>query len=272
MALKAVIFGVDGVLAETHEARREAYNIVFAEAGLNWRWGRTVYRELLKDSTDGNLIGCFINSRLTDWRQTEDATLLLGAMKRRHVSVYQDLIERAMVKLRPGLGEIIEEALQRGMTLAIATGEARRHIEALLEANLDDPGCITIAASGDESPASDPHTRHRHALGKLNLEPRECLAIDSCPTGIGSALAASIPTVLTWGTYCRLEECSSALDAAGADRLTSSMVMPAWNQSEAGQVLDRLKQYHEFQIGHRTSNGAASPSAHIERELDHAGI
>ena len=35
MTLRAIVFGVDGVLAETQEARREAFNKVFVEAGLD---------------------------------------------------------------------------------------------------------------------------------------------------------------------------------------------------------------------------------------------
>ena len=36
--LKAVIFDVDGTLAETEEVHREAFNTVFGQAGLGWFW------------------------------------------------------------------------------------------------------------------------------------------------------------------------------------------------------------------------------------------
>jgi len=46
--LKAVIFDVDGTLAETEEFHRKAFNSVFEQAGLGWCWSPDQYRELLK--------------------------------------------------------------------------------------------------------------------------------------------------------------------------------------------------------------------------------
>ena len=48
MNLQALIFDVDGTLAETEELHRRAFNEAFAEAGLDWSWDKALYRELLK--------------------------------------------------------------------------------------------------------------------------------------------------------------------------------------------------------------------------------
>ena len=46
--LRALIWDVDGTLAETEEAgHRKAFNQVFAEQGLSWHWDETRYGELL---------------------------------------------------------------------------------------------------------------------------------------------------------------------------------------------------------------------------------
>ncbi len=45
--LQALIFDVDGTLADTEEAHRAAFNQAFAEAGLGWVWDETLYIELL---------------------------------------------------------------------------------------------------------------------------------------------------------------------------------------------------------------------------------
>jgi len=36
---RALIFDVDGTLAETEELHRQAFNEAFARTGLDWRWG-----------------------------------------------------------------------------------------------------------------------------------------------------------------------------------------------------------------------------------------
>jgi len=50
MSLQAPIFDVDGILAETEETHRMAFNRTFADAGLNWIWSRERYRALLAGS------------------------------------------------------------------------------------------------------------------------------------------------------------------------------------------------------------------------------
>ena len=48
MTLKALIFDVDGTLAETEfDGHRVAFNEAFAAAGLGWRWDLPTYRRLL---------------------------------------------------------------------------------------------------------------------------------------------------------------------------------------------------------------------------------
>ena len=48
MNLTALIFDVDGTLAETEEAHRQAFNEIFDEAGLGWNWSVEDYTRLLR--------------------------------------------------------------------------------------------------------------------------------------------------------------------------------------------------------------------------------
>ncbi len=47
MKLEALLFDVDGTLAETEEVHRIAFNEAFKEAGLDWEWDQPLYYELL---------------------------------------------------------------------------------------------------------------------------------------------------------------------------------------------------------------------------------
>ncbi|MEO7621446.1 MAG: HAD hydrolase-like protein, partial [Gallionella sp.] len=38
MTIKAIIFDVDGTLADTEEGHRKSFNKAFAECGLDWNW------------------------------------------------------------------------------------------------------------------------------------------------------------------------------------------------------------------------------------------
>ena len=61
--LQALIFDVDGTLAETEEAHRLAFNQSFRERGLPWSWNVALYRELLAVTGGRERIRHFIASR-----------------------------------------------------------------------------------------------------------------------------------------------------------------------------------------------------------------
>ncbi len=50
MTLKAIIFDVDGTLADTEVAHMNAFNEAFSDAGLDWYWDLPTYTDLLKVS------------------------------------------------------------------------------------------------------------------------------------------------------------------------------------------------------------------------------
>ena len=46
--VEALIFDVDGTLADTEEAHRQAFNQAFCAFGLDWDWTPQRYRDLLR--------------------------------------------------------------------------------------------------------------------------------------------------------------------------------------------------------------------------------
>ena len=60
MALKALLFDVDGTLADTEETHRQAFNYAFVEFGLKWEWPKPLYRELLVVSGGEERIGHYV--------------------------------------------------------------------------------------------------------------------------------------------------------------------------------------------------------------------
>ena len=47
MSIEALVFDVDGTLADTEEVHRMAFNLAFEELGLGWHWTQAEYRSLL---------------------------------------------------------------------------------------------------------------------------------------------------------------------------------------------------------------------------------
>ena len=47
MELSAVLFDVDGTVAETEEYHRKSFNESFKEFNLDWFWDEAIYKELI---------------------------------------------------------------------------------------------------------------------------------------------------------------------------------------------------------------------------------
>src|ERR1700761_12564 len=63
---RALIFDVDGTMAETEEVHRQAFNEAFAQTGIEWCWGRTIYKELLRTAGGKERIRVFDRMRATE--------------------------------------------------------------------------------------------------------------------------------------------------------------------------------------------------------------
>ena len=124
--LKAVIFDVDGTLAETEEVHREAFNTVFERVGLGWYWSPEEYCELLKVFGGKERIRHFVETESIDGISDED----ILELHRLKTSLYAELLPRT-AKLRPGVERLIQECLSRSVRLAIATTTTESNVVAL---------------------------------------------------------------------------------------------------------------------------------------------
>jgi beta-phosphoglucomutase-like phosphatase (HAD superfamily) len=81
MGLAALIFDVDGTLAETEELHRFAFNEAFAAAGLPWHWDQALYAKLLEVTGGKERIAHYIATAARPERLAADAIAALHADK-----------------------------------------------------------------------------------------------------------------------------------------------------------------------------------------------
>ena len=188
--LQAIIFDVDGTLAETEEVHRAAFNQAFAEAGLGWHWNEDLYRELLKVTGGKERIASFIESAGGLGMRPVGVETLIADLHRRKTAIYAELLAGGSVKPRPGVAGLIEGALIDGIRLAIATTTSRPNVDALLIAILGagSPSAFEVIAAGDSVAAKKPAPDiFLAALSDLRLQPRDCLAIEDSQNGLRAA-------------------------------------------------------------------------------------
>ncbi len=202
MNLKALIFDVDGTLAETEGVHLAAFNAAFEDFGLDWHWSHETYLELLKTTGGKERMAAYHRQFLG--LDDEKFLAIIPQIHAHKTEHYKRLIRAGAVDLRPGVQAVMDNGKAAGLRLAIATTTTRANVEALCQSvwgkELED--VFELAACGDEvahkKPAPDVFLL---ALERLGLRAENCLAFEDSVNGLKSANAAGLRTIITPSIY-----------------------------------------------------------------------
>lgn len=197
MRPRALIFDVDGTLAETEEIHRAAFNRTFAEAGLGWHWTPDDYRRLLRVTGGRERIAAFADEIGADG-------LDVAGLHRRKTDIFNMMLQRGGIELRPGVASLITRAFAASTPVAIATTTSRPNIVSLIEATLGSGALGRFASirTGEDVARKKPDPEvYRLVLTDLGLPPAECLAFEDSENGLRAAEAAGIPVIITPSLY-----------------------------------------------------------------------
>jgi HAD superfamily hydrolase (TIGR01509 family) len=191
--MQALIFDVDGTLAETEELHRAAFNEAFAAPdGTGWHWDQPLYAKLLAVTGGKERIAHFAPTLPAGRIQS------LHAAKTAH---YARLVATGGLDPRPGIRRLLQAAHHAGVKLAIATTTSPANIETLLAACGNLPPFDAIAA-GDEVAAKKPAPDvYLLALRRLGLPAEACVAIEDTENGLRSASGAGLRCLITTSLY-----------------------------------------------------------------------
>ncbi|WP_027775951.1 HAD family hydrolase [Paraburkholderia caledonica] len=212
--MQALIFDVDGTLADTESAHLHAFNAAFAEAGLDWHWDEALYSRLLEVA--GGKERLLHYWRIADPQEAEGSGVsrvidTVHAIKTRHYAAH---VRNGGLPLRPGIARLIDEAAEASIPVAIATTTTPANLDALLQGPLGPDWRSRFAAICDAStthkkkPAPDVYL---DALRQLGLPGAACMAFEDSANGLRAARAALIPTVVTPTAYTSQDSFDGAL-------------------------------------------------------------
>lgn len=209
-AVRAVLFDVDGTLADTErDGHRLAFNAAFEESGLDWDWSVELYGELLAITGGKERIRHFMEKYtpaelgrggLDDW---------IAGLHRVKTKHYVSLLESGGIPLRPGVARLIRNLRDRNIKIAIATTTTPENVTALLRSTLGEnsPGWFDVIGAGDIVPGKKPEPDIYHwVLDQLGLPAEQCIAIEDSENGLRASLAAGLDTLVTVSDYTRWQD------------------------------------------------------------------
>jgi HAD superfamily hydrolase (TIGR01509 family) len=214
--LKALIFDVDGTLADTEGVHLAAFNHAFEQEGLGWRWDTALYTRLLEISGGKERMA-------HHWRTVNAGVKELSAgatqatIARLHeikTAFYENAVNEGAVRLRPGVLALMNEARAQGLQLAIATTTSPVNIAALLRHAIGPDWRSHFLAVGDasSSPVKKPHPQvYLQVLGDMGLPASQCLAFEDSANGLQAATAAGLRTIVTPNDFTAHHDFSGAL-------------------------------------------------------------
>lgn len=212
--LRAVIFDVDGTLADTErDGHRIAFNRAFAEAELDWDWDASLYGDLLAVAGGKERIRFYLKSYRSDFAAPPNVDKFIADLHAAKTKHYQQLVANGAIPLRPGVKRLLQEARTNSLRLAIATTAALPNVIALLQQNLAPDALLwfEVIAAGDIVPAKKPAPDiYQYVLEKMGLSAPDCIAIEDSLHGLQAATTVGIKTVITINDYTQNQDFSGA--------------------------------------------------------------
>ncbi|PUE33742.1 HAD-IA family hydrolase [Limnohabitans sp. Jir72] len=214
--LKALIFDVDGTLADTEMAHLAAFNHAFVEMGLDWRWDVPLYTRLLAVSGGKERIKAYWQTQAADVLDIggggkQDTIDRLHEIK---TAAYEQAVQDGQVQMRPGVLALMSAARAAGLQLAIATTTSPVNIAALLRRAIgaDWRGHFQVIEDASTAPRKKPDPMvYQQTLARMGLPGRQCLAFEDSENGLRAAVAAGLATVITPNDFTAEHDFSGAL-------------------------------------------------------------
>lgn len=191
MNMQAAIFDLDGTLADTIEAIRDAINLTMKSYG----YPEHTYAEI-RDYIGNGAKNLVLRSMPPD----------AAADKAQHERVfltYQDNYDRghlATDRCYDGIPNLIAALHQKGVRLAVLSNKQDRHVQGLIAQLFPDGEFSVIMGQMDHLPKKPDPTVPLMIAQQLGVEPSACAFIGDSEVDIRTAKNAGMPAIgVSWG-------------------------------------------------------------------------
>lgn len=207
--LQAVIFDVDGTLADTErDGHRVAFNEAFDAAGLDYHWSVQEYGELLALTGGRRRIAHYLQSRGHD---ADEAAAMAAELHRDKTRRFAALVRTGAMQARPGAAELIEALRAEGVRTAVATTGTGDWVLPLLDTLFGLDVFDEVVTGSDITDLKPDPAVYVETLARLAVGPAAAVAIEDSANGVRAAVAAGLRCVAVINGYTRDQDLSGAV-------------------------------------------------------------
>ena len=178
-------------------------------------WDVELYGELLKISGGKERMTAYFSKM--GWpakapKTDDERKEFIASLHKRKTELFMALIEKKLLPLRPGVQRLIDEALGKGVKVAVCSTSNEKAVSAIVSCLLgpDRAEKITIFA-GDVVPRKKPDPAiYLLAATTLGVDPSSCVVVEDSTIGLAAAKAAGMKCIVTKSGYTAEEDFATA--------------------------------------------------------------
>jgi HAD superfamily hydrolase (TIGR01509 family) len=220
--LRALIFDMDGVLADTERLSEQASIRVFRE----------MYNTEVKAEDFHPFIGTGAYRYVEGVAEQYGVTIDSEAAVEARFQFFLELLEEGAEDISfPGAHALLKRVGEHpDWTLALATSSPAKTADATLRAARIDAGIFSVSMNGDLVTHRKPHPEiYLITLEKLGLPASQCVVVEDAITGIAASKAAGIATLAVTHSFgadklAQADHIVNALDEVTFDLLETLLV------------------------------------------------
>ncbi len=180
--IKALLFDLDGTLADTNSVHRLTWTEILEPYGYNVTW------DFYQARINGRLTPEVVSDLFPDF-SPEEVREMAGTKE----AAFRE--QAGGLEPLPGLRDFIAKGQEKGMRIALVTNAPKKNVFAILRA-LGFEETFEPVILGEELDAGKPDPApYEAALEASGARPEEAVAFEDTPLGIASSVEAGIPTV-----------------------------------------------------------------------------
>ncbi|CAO2207090.1 unnamed protein product [Urochloa humidicola] len=230
-SLDALIFDCDGVILESENLHRQAYNDAFAHFGVRCPpasadplyWDEAFYDELQNRIGGGKpkmrwYFGenGWPSSKIFEMPPSTDSEKekLVDIIQDWKTERYKEIIKSGIVEPRPGVLRLMDEVKGAGIKLAVCSAATKSSVIMCLEnlIGIERFNGLDCFLAGDDVKLKKPDpTIYVTAAEKLGVESKNCLVVEDSVIGLLAAKGAGMSCIITYTSSTASQDFTDAI-------------------------------------------------------------